>query len=227
MIFWGTKVADPYRWLEDDDDAEVQAWIQAQSDFARACLDKLPGRDAWTERLTELWNFPRYSAPNRHGNYLFYTKNDGLQNQPVLYVRPDGEESRILLDPNTLSEDGTIALVDIVPSQDGKLLLYALSDGGSDWRTFKIRDVATGEDLSDVIENVKFSSASWLPDNSGFFYSTFPSAADDEGENNQAVYHQLRFHQMGTTQQTDETVYERPDIKGSCGGVYAGCLSSD
>jgi prolyl oligopeptidase len=222
--FFGTAVADPYRWLEDADTAEVQVWTQAQSDFARAYLDKLAGRDVWTERLTELWNFPRYSAPNRYGKYLFFTKNDGLQNQPVLYVQPDGEAARVLLDPNTLSSDGTIALVDTVPSKDGTLLLYALSDGGSDWRTFKIRDVATGQDVPDVIENVKFSSASWLPDNSGFFYSTFPKAADDEGDNNQNVYHQLYFHQVGTPQHTDEMVYERPDIKGSIFGTW---LSDD
>lgn len=142
----------------------------------------------------------------------------------MLYVQEGDSEPRLLLDPNTFSADGTIALVGTSPTKDGSLMLYATSDGGSDWVTFRMVDVATGKALPDVIENVKFSGATWLDDNSGFFYSTFPPGADEATEKNQVVFHRMYFHETGTSQQSDESVYARPDLPGS---IFGTVLSDD
>lgn len=213
--FFGNKVADPYRWLEDAKADEVVAWTQEQSDFAFEMLSTMPGREAFRSRLTEVWDYPKYGAiPRKRGTRLFFTKNDGLQAQPTLYVQEGDSEARVLLDPNTLSDDGTVAMVDWQPTDDGKYLMYALSESGLDWRTFKIRDVDTGEDLPDVLEKIKFSSAAWRRDNSGFYYARFPEDTEDEGANNQAVSHQLYFHTLGSEQSEDRLVYEHPDLDG-------------
>lgn len=210
--YFGTKVADPYRWLEDDNAPDTKAWVVAQNKVTRAYLDAIPERGAIKARLTKLWNFERFGVPFKRGSYYFYNRNDGLQNQSVLFVTESLKESgRILLDPNTLSKDGTIALSSISASEDGKLLAYAISVGGSDWITWKVRDVASGKDLDDEIKWSKFSGASWMKDGSGFYYSAYaaPKAGDAmKGVNkNQKVY----FHKIGTQQAQDTLIYERPD----------------
>ena len=210
--YFGTKVADPYRWLEDDNAPDTKAWVEAQNKVTRAYLDAIPERGAIKARLTKLWNYERFGVPFKRGGHYFYNRNDGLQNQAVLFVTETLKESgRILLDPNTLSKDGTIALSGISASEDGKLLAYGISVGGSDWITWKVRDVATGKDLDDEIKWSKFSGASWMKDGSGFYYSAYtaPKAGDAmKGVNkNQKVY----FHKIGTKQAQDMLVYERPD----------------
>ena len=210
--YFGTKVADPYRWLEDDNAPDTKAWVEAQNKVTRAYLDAIPERGAIKARLTKLWNYERFGVPFKRGGHYFYNRNDGLQNQAVLFVTETLKESgRILLDPNTLSKDGTIALSSISASEDGKLLAYGISVGGSDWVTWKVRDVATGKDLDDEIKWSKFSGASWMKDGSGFYYSAYtaPKAGDAmKGVNkNQKVY----FHKIGTKQAQDMLVYERPD----------------
>ncbi|MBN1877858.1 MAG: S9 family peptidase, partial [Anaerolineae bacterium] len=212
--FHGTRVPDPYRWLEDLDAPETRAWIEAQNALTFAHLDTLVARDAIRERLTGLWDYPKVSAPFKQGGRYFQFRNTGLQNQDVLYVMdtPD-EEGRNLLDPNTFSEDGTIALTGTVVSWDGAWLAYATSASGSDWKTWRVRNVATGEDLPDVIEWSKFSLAAWLPDNHGFFYGRYPAPEDGQtyaGANyNQQVY----LHDLNTDQAEDVLTYERPDHK--------------
>jgi prolyl oligopeptidase len=217
--FFGTNVPDPYRWLEDASEAEVQAWTQEQMDFALEILGTMPGREKFKKRLTEVWNYPKYTTPVKKGNRLFYTYNDGLKNQPVLYVKAGDTEPRILIDPNTWTDGGTIALMEWQPTKDGDLLMYATSESGLDWRTFYVLDVATGEHLPDVLKDIKFSTASWLPDKSGFYYSRFPANLQDEGEANQHVHQQLYFHKLGTPQANDVLLYERPDLSNS--NLYA------
>lgn len=210
--YHGIKIADPYRWLEDTESAETAEWIAAQNSVTRGYLDSLPQRDQLRQRLTELWNYERYSAPMRRGDTYFFTHNDGLQDQSVLYTAASLEaERRVLIDPNSLSADGTVALAGYAPSDDGKLLAYGLADGGSDWRTWKVRDVATGEDLPDTIEWVKFSGVSWLPDGSGFYYGRYDEPAEGETLTGTNYNQKLYFHKIGTDQSADRLVYQRPD----------------
>ena len=186
--YHGTQVADPYRWLEDIDSPEARAWVAAQGDLSRKFLDSIAGRESMTQRLRDVWNFERWTPPVRHGESWFYTHNDGLQNQSVVYVMsarealdPAGAQGqaksatagRILLDPNTLSADGTVALNGMSVSADGKLLAYALSEAGSDWQTWRVRDVDTGKDLPDTLLWSKEGSASWRKDGSGFYYTAY------------------------------------------------------
>jgi prolyl oligopeptidase len=210
--YFGTKVTDPYRWLEDDNAPDTKAWVEAQNNVTRAYLDAIPERGAIKARLTKLWNYERFGVPFKRGGHYFYNRNDGLQNQAVLFVTADLKDSgRILLDPNTLSKDGTIALSSISASEDGKLLAYGISVGGSDWVTWKVREVATGKDLDDEIKWSKFSGASWMKDGSGFYYSAYAAPATGEAmkgvNKNQKVY----FHKIGSKQAQDVLVYERPD----------------
>ena len=211
--YFGTKVPDPYRWLEDDQDSAVLEWTGAQHDVTMELLTGLAGRDTFERRLKEVWDYPKFDLPRRRGDRLFYLRNDGLNAQPKLYVR-DGDYERVLIDPNTLSDDGTIAIFDWRPTADGRLVLYALSESGMDWLTFRVRDVDSGEDLPDKIENIKFSLAHWRPDGSGFYYSRFEADAQDEGDDNQEVSQQLYLHKLGRDQADDELVYAHPDIKG-------------
>jgi prolyl oligopeptidase len=207
----GTKVADPYRWLEDADSAETRQWIDAQNAVTQQYLASIPQRDALRARLTELWNYERYTIPySRGGRYLF-SKNDGLQNQNVLYAA-DGKDSepRVLIDPNTLSKDGTVALGGMSLTKDGKLLAYSLADGGSDWVTFRVRDLATGKDRDDKVEWVKFSGASWFEDR-GFFYSRFDAPKAGEKLTGSNRFHKLFFHVLGTPQGEDLLIYQRPE----------------
>lgn len=212
--YHGTRVADPYRWLEDLDSQETAAWIEAQNRVTFGYLAEIPEREAIRERLNRLWNYEKYGVPKRAKDVYLFEKNDGLQNQDVLYVleRLDAEP-RVLLDPNRLSEDGTVALTAYRPSPEGKHLAYGTAQAGSDWQVWRIRDMATGADLDDTIRWVKFSEASWAADGSGFYYSRYdePSGGDalEELNFNQQVY----FHRVGTPQSQDELVYRRPDRK--------------
>lgn len=212
--YHGIKVADPYRWLEDANSQETKAWIEEQNKITRAYLDNIPQRDKIRKRLTELWNYEKYSAPFKRGNKYFYLKNDGLQNQSVLYVADSLRgEGRVLLDPNKLSPDGTVSLTGFAVSEDGKLLAYGLSSGGSDWQEWRVRNVETGEDTSDVIKWVKFSGVSWTKDGKGFFYSRYPEPDEKTKLAGQNFYHKLYYHKVGTPQSEDKLIYERPDHK--------------
>lgn len=211
---FGEIVADPYRWLENDvrSDPKVAAWVAAQNKTTDAYLATLPGRAAFKARLTQLFNYERFGVPEKKGSRYFYSRNSGLQNQAVLYVRDslDGE-GRVLIDPNQWAKDGATALGEYQPSEDGKRLVYAIQDGGSDWRTVKVLDVDTGQVMSDELKWVKFSALAWAKDGSGFFYSRFPepkAGAEFQALNeNQAVY----FHKLGTAQAADRLVYSTPN----------------
>ena len=208
------EIADPYRWLENDvrTDPAVAKWVAAQNEVTQAYLEALPGRDALKARITELFDYERFGLPTQKDGRYFYTRNDGLQNQSVLYVREglDGEP-RLLIDPNEWSEDDATALADWAPSEDGSLLLYGVQDGGSDWRTVRVLDVATGETLPDTVEWVKFSALEWAKDGSGFYYSRFP--VTEEGETFQALNtnQTIYFHRLGTEQAEDRVVFATPD----------------
>jgi prolyl oligopeptidase len=210
--YHGTTVADPYRWLEDDNAPATKAWVEAQNEVTFAYLNAIPGRAAIKARLTKLWNFERYGVPFKEGGRYFYSRNDGLQNQSVLYtVETLTATPRVLLDPNTLSTDGTIALTGMAVSDDGNLLAYGLSASGSDWEQWKVRDVRTGKDLADQLEWVKFSGASWRKDGSGFYYSRYDAPKSGDALKGVNKFHKLYFHRLGTEQSADVLVYERKD----------------
>jgi prolyl oligopeptidase len=209
----GVSVADPYRWLENDvrTDPKVEAWVEAENKVTNAYLATLPRRDAIKTRLTELWNYERFGIPRLRGTSQFYTRNAGLQNQAVLYVQQGEGPPRVLIDPNPWAKDGATALAEWEPSDDGKYLAYTVQDGGTDWRTIKVRDVATGTDLPDTIEWAKFTSLAWLKDGSGFFYSRFAAPAAGEKFQSTNLNQQLMFHGLGTPQANDTLVYATPD----------------
>jgi len=215
--YHGTLVADPYRWLEDVDSAETAAWVTAQNEVTFAFLEGIPAREQYRQRLTELWDYVRYSTPFREGGRTFYFKNDGLQPQSVLYVQDsETSEPRVLLDPNLLSDDGTVALAGLSVSRDGKHLACATSVSGSDWHTWRIRDIDTGADLDDLVEWGKFSGAAWDHDGNGFYYSRYDTPAAGEALEGTNYFHKLYYHRRGTSQSEDVLVYERPDQK-ECG----------
>lgn len=210
---FGVAVADPYRWLENDvrNDAEVRAWVEAQNKVTDAFLQTLPGRDALKARMTQLYDFERYGVPTKEGGRYFYQKNDGLQNQSPLYVRDSltGPE-RLLIDPNQWSKDGATALAEWVPSEDGKSLLYSVQDGGTDWRTVRVLDVASGKPVSDEIKWVKFSNLSWAKDGSGFLYSRFDEPAAGQTFQSLNQNQQVFFHKLGTAQSADRLIFATP-----------------
>ena len=210
--YFGTSVADPYRWLEDANSEETAEWVARQNEVTYAYLNQLPERAALRDRLTELYDYPRYSLPFQEGGRTFYFRNNGLQNQSVLYVQDTAEaEPRLLLDPNALSADGTVALNGFSVSDDGKLLVYSLSQGGSDWQEVHLRDVDTAEDREDALQWVKFSGFSWTHDNAGFFYSRFPEPAEGAALQQANRDKKLLYHRIGTPQSEDILIYERPD----------------
>ncbi len=212
--YHGTTVADPFRWLEDDArvSEEVAEWVEAENAVTFAYLSEIPEREEIKERLTKLWNYERYSSPFKVGDRYFYYKNDGLQNQSVFYVVDslDGEP-RVLLDPNTLTADGTVALSGISISDDGQLMAYGLASAGSDWNEWRVRDIDTGKDLPDLVRWVKFSGASWTKDGKGFFYSRFDEPGEGEAFQQSNLNQKLYYHRLGTDQSEDVLVYKRPD----------------
>jgi prolyl oligopeptidase len=210
----GVKVADPYRPLENPDSPESRQWIEAEDKITFDFLKAIPERDGIQKRLTEVWDFERFGVPFKEKDRYFFSKNTGLQNQNVLYTASNfSEKPRELLDPNLLAKDGTIALADVDISADAKLMAYGLATAGSDWQQWKVRDVAAGKDRPDVLDWVKFSSASWKKDGSGFFYSCYDKP-DEKNKLRSLVYnHKLFFHQLGTPQSQDKLIYERPDQK--------------
>lgn len=209
--YFGTKVADPYRWLEDADAQETADWVTAQNEVTFKYLESIPEREWIKNRLTQIWDYPRYGIPSHEGDWYIFSKNDGLQNQAVVYKQRalDGEAS-VLIDPNSLSSDGTVALSVLDFSFDGRYAAYGTSTAGSDWVDFHVREVATGNDLPDHLERIKFSGAAWTHDHKGFFYSRYPAP---EGNDLTATNrnHTLYYHALGTTQDKDPVVYARPD----------------
>jgi len=210
--YHGVKVPDPYRWMEDIDSPQTRAWVEAEGKLSRGYLDALPRRDEIAAHLKQIWNFERWSAPTRHGKFWFYTHNDGLQNQSVLFVTSDpATPGHVLIDPNTLSKDGTVALNETAVSDDGRLFAYALSDAGSDWQIWHVRNVETGADLPDEIHWSKAGGGTWRKDGSGFYYTSYdaPKSGDVLKAANQ--YEKLFFHKLGTPQSQDTLVYTRTD----------------
>jgi prolyl oligopeptidase len=222
--YHGTRVADPYRWLEDTDSAETHAWVEAENKLTFGYLDQIPYRQAIHDRLTKLWNYERFTTPSQHGGRYFFQHNTGLQQQNVVLVAESlNAEPRVLLDPNTLSSDGTVALASAAVSDDGKLMAYGLATSGSDWNEWHVRDIDTGKDLSDDLKWLKFSSASWSKDNKGFYYSRYdePKGAALRDTN---YYQKLYYHRLGTAQSEDKLIYERPDNKEM---MFSGDVSDD
>lgn len=212
--FHGQKIADPYRWLEDPDSEETQAYVEQQNKIAQPFLESC---DEWKKlngKLTKRWNYPKYSCPFKHGSRYFFFMNTGLQNQDVLYVQNSlDDEPKVFLDPNSLSKDGTIALVGSRFSDDGNLFAYGLSQSGSDWTKLKVRDVNTGEDFPETIEHTKFVTASWTKDNKGFFYARYPvvegkaDGSETAANENQKLY----YHRIGEPQDKDVLIAEFPE----------------
>ncbi|WP_076351322.1 prolyl oligopeptidase family serine peptidase [Paludisphaera borealis] len=213
-VYHGVKVADPYRPLEDPDSAPTRAWVEAENAITNGFLQAIPQRDAIRARLTQLWDYEKYSPPRQDGGRFFFTYNTGLQNQGVLYTLDaiDGQP-RPLLDPNTLSSDGTVALAGTVPSDDGKLLAYGVAAAGSDWNEWKVRDVATGKDLNDRLQWIKFSSASWTPDGKGFFYGRFPAPLPGQDLKAANYFQKVYYHRIGSPQSDDVLTWEDPEHK--------------
>ncbi len=212
--YHGVKVQDSYRWLEDPDSEETKAWVEAQNQVTFGYLAQIPAREQIKQRVTQLWNYERYGIPFKEGERYFYSKNDGLQNQSVLYTLTSLDaEPRVLLDPNTFSEDGTIALSGVAISEDGKLIAYGLSTSGSDWNEWKVLDVETSENLPDHLNWVKFSGASWTHDGQGFFYSRYDEPNEASKLEDINYYQKLYYHKLGTPQSEDILIYHRPDQK--------------
>jgi prolyl oligopeptidase len=212
--YHGTKVADPFRPLEDPDAPATRAWIDAENAMTRAFLDAIPERAAIRDRLTKLWNHERFSTPVREGGRLFYSRNDGLQNQAVLYVLDrEGAAPRVLLDPNGLSKDGTVALTGTAISRDGKNLAYAVASGGSDWQEWHVLDVGTGRNTGDVLKWVKFSSPAFTADGRGFFYTRYDAPVSGRELDAVVMNQKVFFHRLGTPQAADILVCAPDDPK--------------
>jgi len=211
--YFGTRVPAPYQWMENLQDPRLAPWIAAQNDFTDGYLSKLPLRAAFYANLRKLSNYPKESTPVQRGPWLFYTRNTGLQNQGVVFVRrgPTGEP-RMLLDPNALSHHGGIALAAWVPSPSGRYLAYALSVGGSDWETVHVMDVATGAVLPHAVHWVKFSGLSWTHDNRGFFYSRYPRPPEGKAIAIRLADQALYYHGITQPQAQDRLIYRRPDL---------------
>ena len=208
--YFGTVVKDPYRWLEDDNSEETAIWVKAQNEVTFAYLENIPFRDKIRERLTEMWNYEKYTAPFKEGDYTYFYKNDGLQNQYIVYRQEDGSDAEVFIDPNKFSEDGTTSLGTLSFSKDGSKAAYAISEGGSDWRKVIIMDALEKEITGDTIRDVKFSDLSWKG-NEGFFYSSYDKPEGSE-LTAKTDHHKLYFHMLGTSQEDDELVFGA-DIK--------------
>lgn len=211
--YHGTKVADPYRWLEDPEAAETHTWVEQENQLTHSFIDAIPARKLLQQRFTEIINYPKYGLPFRRGAHYFFSKNDGLQNQAVLYLQNSlNDTPKVLIDPNKLSTDGTVALTGTTFTKDGTLLAYSLSSSGSDRQDIHIRNVDTGKDYDEVIKWCKFTSIAWTPDKAGFYYNRFPEpgTVSSEDENN---FSRVYWHKLGTPQAADLLVYEDPQNK--------------
>jgi prolyl oligopeptidase len=216
--YHGTKVADPYRWMETPG-PDVAAWVAAENELSQPYLDAIPAREAIRARLSELWDYEQYGyswldeksrVPVKRGGRYFYVEKSGKQNHGVLYWAPAADAApRVLVDPNTLSRDGTASLADYSISPNGRYVAYAVSDGGTDWDTWQVREVDTGRDLPDLIRDTKFTRVSWMPDASAFYYSRYPRGANGRGDDQQQV--SVYRHRLGTAQESDEAVYATPE----------------
>ena len=211
---FGQTIADPYRWLENDvrSDKEVAAWVESQNKVTNAYLDRLPGRDTFKARLKQLKNYERFTIPVKKGSRYFYSRNSGVQNQQVLYVRDsvDGQ-GRVLIDPNSWAKDGATALAEWSASDDGTRVAYAVQDGGTDWRTIRVLDVNMGKVLGDEVKWARFTSIAWDKDGSGFFYARFPEPKQGASSQASVENHAVYFHAIGTPQTQDRLVYATPD----------------
>ncbi len=211
--YHGVEVADPYRWLEKDvrESDDVKSWVDAENEVTFGYLDSIPERPKIRERLTELWNYERYSAPSKEGGHYFFLKNDGLQNQAVLYVQASlAEEPHVLLDPNSWSKDGTVALTGLSVSHEGRYAAYSRAEAGSDWQVWRVLEIATGKELPDEIHWTKFTDAAWTKDDRGFFYGRYPEPAEAAQYQALAQNQKIYYHRLGTGQADDVLVYERP-----------------
>src|SRR3989440_7753358 len=210
--YFGTKVPDPYRWMEDLNSPELKRWIGAENAITFKYLDGLPMRDALKKRITELYNYPRVTVPQFEGRHWFYSRNTGLQRQSVVFVRESltGPE-RVLIDPNQLSPDGSVALSQYYPSPDGRHFLYGQAEGGSDWSTFYVRELDSGKQLADVIRFVKFSTLAWTEDGKGFFYGRYPEPPPGKMLEAAVRDKKIYYHVLGTPQSSDRLMYERRD----------------
>jgi prolyl oligopeptidase len=212
--YHGVEVKDPYRWLEDPDSDATKAWVQAQNEVTNSYLATIPTRDKLQQRLTQLWDYEKYSSPFKRGQSYFYFKNDGLQNQSVLYTLESlDDEGQVLLDPNSLSADGTVALSGLSISDDGQWMAYGLSTAGSDWVEYRVKNIATREDTADHLQWIKFSGASWTKDNQGFFYSRYDEPKAETKLEDVNYYQKLYYHRLGTPQAEDILIYHRRDQK--------------
>jgi len=212
--YHGSSVADPYRWLEDDHSADTKAWVQAQNAVTDQFLAAMPQRLPVRRLYTELYNFEKFGLPFKEGGRYFWTRNDGLQQQSVLYTASAlAAQPAVALDPNQLSNDGTVALSGYAASRDGKLLAYGSSKAGSDWQTWRVRDLASGRDLPDTLEWVKFSGAAWTPDGKGFFYARYDAPAEGAALTGSNYFQKLYYHRLGTPQANDTLVASNPQEK--------------
>ena len=213
-VYHGTSVADPYRWLEDDNSEETKAWVKTQNAVTDNFLASLPQREPVKKLYKELYNFEKFGTPFKEGGRYFYTRNDGLQQQSVLYmVKSLNDAPTVALDPNTLSKDGTVATTGTVVSRDGKYLAYGIAGAGSDWQEWRVRDLGTGKDLPDIIKWVKFSTAEWTPDGLGFFYSRYDAPQEGAALTGSNYFQKLYYHRLGTEQSSDALVFENKEKK--------------
>ncbi len=213
--YFGTKVPAPYQWMENQNSPEVETWVEAENKVTFDYLGKIPVRKWINKRITKLWNYEKVGVPSRHAGELFYSKNTGLQNQSPVYMQKSlTAKPRMILDPNKLSPDGSIALLSYEASPNGKYLCYGLSQGGADWEELHVRDLATGKDLADTVHWVKFSGIAWTNDNRGFFYSRFPEPKKGEALMSEAVGQELYYHKLGTPQSDDKLFYDLKDYPG-------------
>lgn len=203
---FGTKVSDPYRWLEDDMSAETKDWVTRENAATNAYLARIPFRDQIKKRLTELWNYEKYTAPFKEGQYTYYYKNDGLQNQYVLYRQKGNDKAEVFLDPNKFSTDGTTSLADINFTKDGSLCAFQISEGGSDWRKVIVLDAKTKKHIDDTLTDVKFSGISWHG-NDGFYYSSYDKPKEGSKLSGKTEHHKLYYHKLGTEQSSDQLVF--------------------
>ncbi|MFH1999523.1 MAG: prolyl oligopeptidase family serine peptidase [Planctomycetota bacterium] len=212
--FHGTRVPDPYRWLEDPDSDETRAWVQAENKVTFSWLERIPARKKLQDRLTRLWNYEKYGIPTQKSGRYFYTRNDGLQDQAVLYWADSlNDPPKTLIDPNRLSENGTVAIQAHSVSRDGRWVAYGISSGGSDWAEWHVREIETGKDLDDLLKGIKFSNAAWDLDGKGFYYSRYEMPDKDEALRKVNEFQKFYYHRLGTDQSEDRLIYEQPDHK--------------